>query len=89
MNSITFERRINNGKANHLTYSKDGLDGLISVWMHDSTIILTWEECPKGEQYNESTYTRDERYVFSTFTELMMFLSQHGLAMDAFVLESL
>lgn len=85
MDAITFEKRLNDRKANNLTYSKDGLDGLVTVWMHDSSIILTWEECPKGEQYDESTYTRDERHVFNTITELMTFLFRHGLALDAFV----
>lgn len=84
MNSITFEKRLRDGKANNLTYSKDGRDGLVSVWMYESSIILTWEECPKGEQYDESTYTRDDRHVFSTIAELMTFLSHNGLAVNEF-----
>lgn len=84
MNVNTFEKRLSDGKANNLVYSKDGKDGLVSVWMHDSRIILTWEECPRGEQYDESTYGRDDRFVFGTLAELMAFLSQNKLGVDLF-----
>ncbi|RLS47677.1 MAG: hypothetical protein DWH84_00210 [Planctomycetota bacterium] len=84
MNIKTFARRLEEGKANNLTYSKDGNEGLISIWKHESSLILTWEECPKGEQYDESNYTRDERHVFDDFDKMMEFLTSKALTPDSF-----
>jgi hypothetical protein len=41
--------------------------------------VLTWEECPAGEQYDEATYSRDERHVFATIEELLEFLAANEL----------
>jgi hypothetical protein len=76
--------RIQRGKANNLIYASDGKEGLVSVWKHDGMIILTWEECSAGEQYNEHLYTRDERHSFPTVDELVSFLSEHGLKPESF-----
>jgi hypothetical protein len=80
----TFVDRIHNGKANNLTYANKGKEGLISVWKHEGLLVLTWEECPAGEQYDEATYTRDERYTFSTMDELLVFLAAHELSPESF-----
>ena len=84
MEAVTFEGRLRAGKANNHIYSRNGMDGLVSVWMHDSKFILTWEECPKGCQFDESTYTRDDRVVFNSFPELMAFLLDQKLSHDLF-----
>lgn len=84
MQADTFEKRIRDGKVNNLVYSKGEMEGLVSVWKHESSIIVTWEECPKGEQYDESTYSHDERHVFSSLSDVMRFLSGHGFDLDAF-----
>ncbi len=79
-----FEKRLLTGKTNHLLYSKHGKDGLVAVWIHESHIILTWEECPKGCQYDESTYTRNERHSFETIHKLIIFLAQNDLNINLF-----
>ncbi|MCA9088366.1 MAG: hypothetical protein KDA90_06985 [Planctomycetaceae bacterium] len=84
MDATTFANRLFGGKTNCVVYSNGTNEGLVSVWMHGSSIVLTWEECPKGEQYDESTYTRDERHVFSTLDELTAFLSERNLSMESF-----
>ena len=84
MTTSTFTNRIQQGKVNNLTYKDGDREGLVSVWQHDGRIILTWEECPAGMQYDESTYTRDERHVFSTVEELTAFLASHNLKPEAF-----
>ena len=84
MNSQSFEERLRMGKVNCLVYSKDGKDGLISVWINNSSFILTWEECPKGKQYDESTYTRDDRHVFSNYSDLLFFLKKQNLQLNQF-----
>ena len=84
MNSQSFEERLRMGKVNCLVYSKDGKDGLISVWINNSSFILTWEECPKGKQYDESTYTRDDRHVFSNYSDLLFFLKEQNLQLNQF-----
>jgi hypothetical protein len=80
----TFVDRLRKKKANNLTYAKDGKEGLVSVWEHAGLLVLTWEECPAGEQYDESTYTRDERHSFSTVDELLAFLATHELNPESF-----
>jgi hypothetical protein len=80
----TFVERIRTGRANNLIYSSGGKEGLISVWEHESAFVLTWEECPPGQQYNESDYTRDERHVFSTLNELLAFLSANNIKVESF-----
>jgi hypothetical protein len=84
MTLATFTGRLSSGKANNLTYAKDGKEGLVSVWKHGGWLVLTWEECPAGEQYDESTYTRDEKRSFSTMAELLEFLATHGLGTESF-----
>lgn len=80
----TFNNRIHNGKSNRYLYSRDGHEGCVSVWKHEDSLILTWEECPAGEWYNEHLYTRDERHVFVTIDELIEFLRKHGLHPELF-----
>lgn len=84
MTPETFTNRIERGLSNHFTYSDGEKNGLISVWKHEKDIVLTWEECPKGEQLNENTYTRDERHLFSTIEELLAFFAMHDLEMTCF-----
>ena len=49
MKQETFAQRLSSGKVNNLTYSSNGKEGLISVWMHEGTYVLTWEEMPPGQ----------------------------------------
>jgi hypothetical protein len=84
MKKETFVQRLSSGKVNNLTYSSNGKEGLISVWMHEGAYVLTWEECPHGEQYDESTYTRDERHVFAEIAEILDFISSNGFNLELF-----
>ncbi|MDX1963970.1 MAG: hypothetical protein SFX18_12515 [Pirellulales bacterium] len=84
MNSYTFVKRLEEGKSNNLTYSRDGNDGLVTVWKHEELLILTWEECPKGKQYDESAYTRDERHLFERFSDLEAFLLSNDFEINLF-----
>jgi hypothetical protein len=84
MTTEKFIERIEAGKANNLVYKAGGNEGLVSVWKHDGSYIVTWEECPAGEQYDESTYTRDERHRLGSIEELMAFLAGQGLSLEAF-----
>ena len=79
-----FITAIDSGKANNLVYSTEGKEGLVTVWKFEDSYILTWEECPVGEQYDESTYTRDERHKFVSVEQLVDFLADHGLKPEAF-----
>lgn len=85
MTPITFLQRLEKGASNHLTYGQDSsVTGLISVWRHGRTFVLTWEECPPGKQYDESTYTRDERYEFTSTDDLLAFLNANGFQPTSF-----
>lgn len=84
MPKTSLSARLAAGKASYYLYHTEALAGLVSVWKHEDRIVLTWEECPPGEQYDESRYTRDERYVFRSDTELLAFLSDHGLRPEEF-----
>jgi hypothetical protein len=84
MTLATFLKRLEDGKANNLIYSIDGKEGLLCVWKDKDDLILTWEECSPGEQYDESTYTRDSRYVFADCAKLQEFLATNKLEIEMF-----
>lgn len=84
MTPQTFQNRIMAGKANNLVYSGNGKEGLICVWKYEDSFVLTWEECPAGEQYDESTYTRDEHFEFGSEDELFQFFLNNGLEVKSF-----
>jgi hypothetical protein len=84
MTLSTFTKRLDEGKANNFTYFHDGREGLVTVWKHAQSVILTWEECPAGEQYDESAYTRDERKVFESMNDLLAFLVANNLQLELF-----
>lgn len=45
-----FLLRLEAGKACHFKYNLKGIAGLINVWKHNDSFILTWEECENGDQ---------------------------------------
>lgn len=51
--------------------------GLIKIWLDKNQIVLTWEECPGGLQYDESSYSKDEVHHFNSFEELDIFFNDH------------
>ena len=75
----TFVERIIQNKANNYLYYRPDREGLVVVWKYNGKLILTWEECRPGDQFNEHLYTRDERYVFQEINELLDFLTAKGL----------
>lgn len=84
MKRETFIARLERGKSNNYTYSGDNEEGLIAIWKHFNDYILTWEECPKGRQYDESEYTRDEKHVFASLDSLLSFLKEHAIEVENF-----
>ena len=84
MTPDAFKKRLCNKKACNYIYKSGGLEGLVAVWKNEGQVILTWEECPEGQQYDESTYTRDERYVFSGIDDLLAFFDKNGLNANQF-----
>lgn len=84
MSPETFRKRLEEGKYNNLLYAAEDREGLISVWKHQGRYILTWEECTKGEQYDESSCTRDERYFLASVDEVIQFLVENSLTIEAF-----
>jgi hypothetical protein len=79
-----FIRRISSGKAVNCTYKVGELAGLISAWPHSEGFILTWEECRNGDQYNEDSYSRDERHTFGTAEEVLAFVERSGFPASEF-----
>jgi len=79
-----FLRRLRDAKAVNCIYSRGEIEGLISAWAHGGQFVLTWEECPLGEQHNESNYTRDERHEFATAEEVLAFVEHCGYPASAF-----
>lgn len=84
MSRETFLKRLENRKANNYLYKTIVVEGLVAIWKLGSDYILTWEECPPGECYNEHLYTRDERHKFATVDELAHFLDKNGLDFTCF-----
>lgn len=82
MNQEKFINKIQLGKTCHYIYKvneRNENSGLIQVWVHDNQIILTWEECPEGLQYDESSYSKDEVHNFNNFKELDDFFNDHNI----------
>ena len=84
MSQEGFLRRLRDAKVVNCTYRRDSTEGLISAWAHRGRFVLTWEECPAGEQYDESGYTRDERHEFTTAEEVLAFVERSGHPASAF-----
>lgn len=84
MSADGFLRRLQQGKTVNCVYKIGDRVGLITAWRHFDELILTWEECREGEQYNESDYTRDDRYRFATSEQLLAFLEQVGYPASCF-----
>lgn len=84
MSSDGFRRRLLSSKVVNCTYSRGEVVGLISAWLHQGRFVLTWEECPVGQQYDESTYTRDERYEFASAEDVLTFVESGGYPASAF-----
>lgn len=76
----TIENRI----ALNYLYSTSTIEGLVTVWKHELKYVLTWEECPPGEQYDESRYTRDDVFHFTTTDDLLKFLADSQILIDRF-----
>jgi hypothetical protein len=77
-------RRIESGKGASIIYDKGNLQGLVSIWKTEDTIVMTWEECARGEQYDEFEYTRDERRTFETVDEVWRYVDECGLDPSTF-----
>ncbi len=75
----SFCARVEAGKAVAYAYGDAERQGLVNIWKHDGRIVLTWEECPPGAQYDESAYTRDERAEFADLDSVVSFLRSSGL----------
>lgn len=80
----TFIKRLQSQKAVNYCYRKGELEGMVSVWQDENRYVLTWEECPAGGQYNEYSYTRDEKHEFKSIEEILGFLDQNALEVTDF-----
>lgn len=78
MTADGFRERLQAGTVVNCTYREGELAGLISAWRYAGAFVLTWEECRDGDQYNEASYTRDERHRFATAGEVLAFVEQAG-----------
>jgi hypothetical protein len=84
MTSDGLLKRLNSGRPVSCIYRHEEVTGLLSAWRLGNLFVLTWEECPIGQQYDESTYTRDERYQFESAEELLIFVEKSGHAASTF-----
>lgn len=86
MNKEKFIAQIQSGHTCEYIYENESNEttGMIKVWLHDSNIILTHEECPKGSQYDESLYIKDKVHNFSSFEELGDFFDKNSIAYNKF-----
>lgn len=82
MNREKFISKIQSHKTCYYIYNENERNentGLIKVWLYDGQIILTWEECPPGLEYDEPSYTQDELHNFNSFEELETFFNDNNL----------
>lgn len=77
-----FIKKIQSGKACNYIYEvneRNENTGLIAVWLYNNLIVLTWEECPEGQQFDESTYSKDKVHHFNNFEELDAFFEDNNI----------
>jgi len=82
MNKEKFISKIQSGQTCHYIYNENERNentGIIKIWLYNDEIILTWEECPKGLQYDESLCTKDEVHNFSSFDDLDNFFNDNNI----------
>lgn len=87
MNREKFISKIQSGQTCHYIYKKNERNentGVIKVWFYNQQIILTWEECPEGLQYDESSYSKDDVYDFRNWEELDTFFSENNIQYSYF-----
>lgn len=84
MKRETFLHRLTTGKTLNRLYEEGGRAGIVKIWRYEDSFVLTWEECPIGEQYDESTYTKDLRESFPTTEALLAYLQEKGLFPEGF-----
>ncbi len=84
MSPETFRNRLEDGRCNNYLYKMIGREGLVSVWKHQGSYVLTWEECPNGQQSDEASYTRDERHLLASLDEVIRFLTENRLTPAVF-----
>ncbi|AWH85087.1 hypothetical protein HYN59_08090 [Flavobacterium album] len=87
MNKEKFIFTIKSGQTCYYIYGENEqseMSGIIKVWLNNNEIALTWEECPKGLQYDESSYSKDEVYNFSSFDALDNFFYGNNIPYDNF-----
>lgn len=84
MSEQEFANQLNEGTRFHYLYESSLLEGLVEAWKYGSIYCLTWEECPPGEQYDESKYTRDDVHHFKSILDLIAFISRSNLTLDQF-----
>jgi hypothetical protein len=80
-------RRIMQGRSASLIYENDDRSGVITIWRHEGSVIVTWEEWDIALDrgfYNEHAYTRDERHVFADFDAACGFLRDRGVDLARF-----
>ena len=80
----TFIKELKDGTALHYLYTEDKYEGAINIWKYNDEFILTWEECEQGNQYNESSYTKDDRFTFKTVEEVLVFLGKKTIPVEGF-----
>jgi len=82
MNREKFISKIQSSQTCNYIYNENERNentGIIKVCLYDNQIILTWEECPKGLQYDESSYSKDEVHNFNNFEELDTFFNNNDI----------
>lgn len=87
MDRARFEAKLEGGRMLSFVYQptpSNDLTGIIEIWKYQGKYIVTWEECHQGDQYNEDSYTRDERHLFASVGEAIAFLDHHKLDTASF-----
>lgn len=79
-----FIKRLKAGKSVDYIYKKRDVDGLVASWKYEDKYILTWEECPPGEQNNENLYAKDDRHEFLDCHEVIEFIKSNGMKIEDF-----
>lgn len=72
------------GKPVNHVYQREDLVGWVNIWRIAEGFVITWEECRRGDEYNEHLYTIDVRKVFDSVDAVIAFLAENGFSVENF-----
>ncbi len=84
MTEQNLRKFLSRGTALYYKYKNNGQAGMVNIWFYKDRFIISWEECKDGDQFNESSYTRDDLNDFSNIDSVIDYLNNSNIPVELF-----